>query len=116
MLDPGFFDALPRASEIQAMIASVIPVGASLDEVVDRVRIIGREQMFRVGVRVLSETVSAVEAGASFSTIAELLVQRLHGAARQEMRMRHGDVAGGRSCVIAMGKMGGREMTAVVRS
>ena len=112
VLDPGFFDALPRASEIQAMIASVIPVGASLDEVVDRVRIIGREQMFRVGVRVLSETVSAVEAGASFSTIAELLLQRLHGSARQEMRMRHGDVAGGRSCVIAMGKMGGREMTA----
>jgi glutamate-ammonia-ligase adenylyltransferase len=26
--------------------------------------------------------------------------------------MRHGEVAGGRSCVIAMGKMGGREMTA----
>ncbi|MEQ1525109.1 MAG: DUF294 nucleotidyltransferase-like domain-containing protein, partial [Aestuariivirga sp.] len=112
VLDPGFFDALPRASEIHAMIASVIPVGASLDEVVDRVRIIGREQMFRVGVRVLSETVSAVEAGASFSSIAELLLQRLHGSARQEMRMRHGDVAGGRSCVIAMGKMGGREMTA----
>jgi glutamate-ammonia-ligase adenylyltransferase len=112
VLDPGFFDALPRASEIQAMIASVIPAGASLDEVVDRVRIIGREQMFRVGVRVLSETVSAVEAGASFSTIAELLLQRLHAASRQEMRMRHGEVAGGRSCVIAMGKMGGREMTA----
>jgi glutamate-ammonia-ligase adenylyltransferase len=112
VLDPGFFDALPRTSEVQAMIASVIPVGASLDEVVDRVRIIGREQMFRVGVRVLSETVSAVEAGISFSTIAELLLQRLHAAARQEMQMRHGDVAGGRSCVLAMGKMGGREMTA----
>jgi glutamate-ammonia-ligase adenylyltransferase len=112
VLDTGFFDALPRASEIQSMTASAIPIGASLDEVVDRVRIIGREQMFRVGVRVLSETVSAVEAGASFSTIAELLLQRLHDSARQEMRMRHGDVAGGRSCVIAMGKMGGREMTA----
>jgi [glutamine synthetase] adenylyltransferase / [glutamine synthetase]-adenylyl-L-tyrosine phosphorylase len=112
VLDPGFFDALPRASEIQAMIASVIPVGASMDEVVDRVRIIGREQMFRVGVRVLSETVSAVEAGISFSTIAELLLQRLHASARQEMRLRHGDVTGGRTCVIAMGKMGGREMTA----
>ena len=112
VLDPGFFDTLPRASEIQAMISSVIPVLASLEEVVDRVRIIGREQMFRVGVRVLSETVSAVEAGASISTIAELLLQRLHGAAEQEMKKRHGDVAGGRSCVIAMGKLGGREMTA----
>jgi [glutamine synthetase] adenylyltransferase / [glutamine synthetase]-adenylyl-L-tyrosine phosphorylase len=112
VLDPGFFDALPRAEEIQAMIASAIPESTPLDEVVDRVRIIGREQMFRVGVRVLSETVSAVEAGSAFSTIAELLLQCLHGAAHQGMKARHGDVVGGRSCVIAMGKMGGREMTA----
>ena len=112
VLDPGFFDALPRAEEIQAMIASAISGSTPLDEVVDRVRIIGREQMFRVGVRVLSETVSAVEAGTSFSTITELLLQRLHGAARQAMKEKYGEVAGGRSCVIAMGKMGGREMTA----
>ncbi|MGB8316160.1 MAG: DUF294 nucleotidyltransferase-like domain-containing protein, partial [Aestuariivirga sp.] len=112
VLDPGFFDALPRAEEIQAMIASAIPESTPLDEVVDRVRIIGREQMFRVCVRVLSETVSAVEAGSAFSTIAELLLQRLHGAAHQGIKARHGDVVGGRSCVIAMGKMGGREMTA----
>ena len=54
VLDPGFFDALPRAEEVRAMIASAIPESTPLDEVVDRVRIIGSEQMFRVGVRVLS--------------------------------------------------------------
>jgi glutamate-ammonia-ligase adenylyltransferase len=112
VLDPGFFDALPRADEIRSMIESAIPDYTPLDEAVDRVRIIGREQMFRVGVRVLSETVSAMEAGTAFSSIAELLVQRLHAAAQQEMKARHGEVAGGRSCVVAMGKMGGREMTA----
>ena len=112
VLDPGFFGALPRADEVKNMIASIIPESTPLDEVVDRVRIIGREQMFRVGVRVLSETVSAVEAGAAFSSIAELLLQRLHGAVQQEMEARHGKVEGGRNCVIAMGKMGGREMTA----
>ena len=112
VLDPGFFGALPRPQEVKAIIASVIPSSVPLDEVVDRVRIIGREQMFRVGVRVLSETVSAVEAGSAFSTIAELLLQRLHDAVRQDMEIRHGAVPGGRSCVVALGKMGGREMTA----
>ena len=112
VLDPGFFGALPRADEVKNMIASIIPESTPLDEVVDRARIIGREQMFRVGVRVLSETVSAVEAGTAFSTIAELLLQRLHGAAQQDMEARHGKVEGGRSCVVAMGKMGGHEMTA----
>ena len=112
VLDPGFFGALPRANEVKAMIASIIPESTPLDEVVDRARIIGREQMFRVGVRVLSETVSAVEAGTAFSTIAELLLQRLHGSVQQDMEARHGRVEGGRSCVVAMGKMGGHEMTA----
>ena len=112
VLDPGFFGALPRAEDILAAINAIIPEATPLDEVVDRVRIIGREQMFRVGVRVLSETVSAVEAGTAFSSIAELLLQRLHRAVHREMRFRHGNVAGGRSCIVAMGKMGGREMTA----
>ncbi len=112
VLDPGFFGALPRAEEVQGLIAAAIPEATPLDEVVDRVRIIGREQMFRVGVRVLSETVSAVEAGTAFSTIAELLLQRLHGAVRGEMASRYGTITGGRSCIVAMGKLGGREMTA----
>ena len=112
VLDPGFFGALPRPDEVKIMISAVIPETSPLDEVVDRVRIIGREQMFRVGVHVLSETVSAVEAGSAFSSIAELLLQRLHGAVQRDMEAKHGPVAGGRSCVIAMGKMGGHEMTA----
>ena len=112
VLDPGFFGALPRPEDVQAIITSVIPSEVPLDEVIDRVRIIGREQMFRVGVRVLAETVSAVEAGQAFSTIAELLLQRLLTAVQQDMETRHGQVPGGRSCVVALGKMGGREMTA----
>jgi [glutamine synthetase] adenylyltransferase / [glutamine synthetase]-adenylyl-L-tyrosine phosphorylase len=112
VLDPGFFGALPPPEAVKAIITSVIPEAVPLDEVIDRVRIIGREQMFRVGVRVLSETVSAVEAGSAFSTIAELLLQRLHSAVQQDMETRHGAVPGGRSCVVAMGKMGGCEMTA----
>jgi glutamate-ammonia-ligase adenylyltransferase len=112
VLDPGFFGALPRPEDVQAIITSVIPQGVPLDEVVDRVRIVGREQMFRVGVHVLSETVSAVEAGSAFSAIAELLLQRLHAAVIEDMELRHGKVQGGSSCIVAMGKMGGREMTA----
>jgi [glutamine synthetase] adenylyltransferase / [glutamine synthetase]-adenylyl-L-tyrosine phosphorylase len=112
VLDPGFFGALPSEVEVKAAVAAIIPDATPLDEVVDRTRIIGREQMFRVGVRVLSETVSAVEAGSAFSGIAEILLQRLHQAVQKDMEARHGTIAGGRSCIIAMGKMGGREMTA----
>jgi [glutamine synthetase] adenylyltransferase / [glutamine synthetase]-adenylyl-L-tyrosine phosphorylase len=112
VLDPGFFDALPTAAEIAAGLAAMIPPETPLDEAVDRARVIGKEQAFRIGVRVLSETVSAVEAGVAFSDLAGLLVSRLHQAVTADTVRRHGPVPGGRSAVIAMGKLGGREMTA----
>ena len=112
VLDPGFFDALPTAAEIAATLQAVIPPETPLDEAVDRARVIGKEQAFRIGVRVLSETVSAVEAGVAFSDLAGLLVSRLHGAVTGDTVRRHGTAPGGRSAVIAMGKLGGREMTA----
>ena len=112
VLDPGFFGAMPSAAEIRDAIAAAIPSGVPLDEVADRARIIGKEQAFRIGVRVLSETVSAVEAGTAFSQLAGLLLTRLHAAVAVDAERRHGTAPGGRSVVIAMGKLGGREMTA----
>ncbi len=112
VLDPGFFGPLPTADELRRNIAAVVPEETPLEEAIDRTRVLGKEQAFRIGVRVLSETVSAVNAGHAFSDLAELLLARLHGAVTAEAVRRHGPVAGGRSAVLALGKLGGREMTA----
>lgn len=112
VLDPAFFGPLPVRDELASTLAFITPGDIPLDEVVDRARIFGREQMFRIGVRVLSDTVSAVEAGTAFSNLAEVLLDRLHAAVDEDFRQRHGRVPGGRSAVIAMGKLGGQEMTA----
>jgi glutamate-ammonia-ligase adenylyltransferase len=112
VLDPGFFGPMPKPAEFKAQAASIIPPGLPLDETVDRARIVGREQIFRVGVRVLSETASAEEAGVAFSAIAESLLGILHDAVLAKLIESHGRVPGGRSAVIAMGKLGGHEMTA----
>jgi len=112
VLDPGFFGPMPSEATIRAIIEQAIPDGLVLDEAADRSRVIGKELAFRIGVRVLSETVSAVEAGTAFSQLAGLLLARLHAAVGAEAAQRHGLAPGGRSAVIAMGKLGGREMTA----
>jgi glutamate-ammonia-ligase adenylyltransferase len=112
VLDPGFFGAMPSEADIAQSIAPVMTDDLPLDELADRARVVGKEQAFRIGVRVLSETVSAVEAGTAFSELAGLLLARLHAAVTADMERRHGKVPGGRSAVIAMGKLGGREMTA----
>lgn len=112
VLDPGFFGALPTAPEIASLVAAATPAGTLLDETIDRVRVVAKEQAFRIGVRILSETVSAAEAGGAFSDLADVVLARLHDAVTADMVERHGHVPGGRSALIAMGKLGGREMTA----
>ena len=112
VLDPGFFGPLPTAGELRTNIESVMPPETPLEEVVDRARVLGKEQLFRIGVRVLSDTVSANDAGVAFSDLASLLLARLHEAVGRDTEERHGFIASGRSAVIAMGKLGGREMTA----
>ncbi len=112
VLDPGFFGPMPTAEQMEQVIASIMSPDLALDEAADRARVVGKEQAFRIGVRVLSETVSAVDAGTAFSQLAGLLLAHLHAAVLADLEKRHGHVPGGRSAVIAMGKLGGREMTA----
>lgn len=111
VLEPGFFDHLPTREQLQANADAVLPADLPLEEAMDRARVLGREQQFRVGVRVLSDTVSAEDAGYAFANIADVLIGRLLAACSHDMDSRHGAVATGRVAVIAMGKLGGREMT-----
>ena len=112
VIDPNFFGPLPGEPEMRLACDEMIAADLPLDEAMDRARIAGRELQFRIGVRVLSETVSAEEAGRAFSSLADLLLQRLHAAVSADMAQRHGVIPGGCSAVIAMGKLGGQEMTA----
>jgi glutamate-ammonia-ligase adenylyltransferase len=78
----------------------------------DIARTFAREKNFRVGVRILSETLSAEEAGLGFSTVADVVLTRLLAAVENEMAAKHGALKGGRCAVLGLGKLGGREMTA----
>lgn len=112
VLDPKFFGPLPTLVELRLLAMQVLPADLALEEVADRARVFGREQMFRIGARILSDTVGCEEAGAAFADLAQAILERLHEAVDREMIEKHGTVPGGASCVLAMGKLGGREMTA----
>ena len=109
---PDFFSALPNAEMLRAEIAALIPAEAALEETMDLARIFAREKNFRVGVRILSETISAEEAGLGFSIVADVVLTRLLAAIQKEMKARHGKLKGGACIVMGLGKLGGREMTA----
>ena len=112
VLDRDFFDRLPERRELEALTAPLESSAAALEEKLDQARVICKEQMFRIGVRILSQTVGAEEAGFAFSSLADVMIRRLLAATRDDIASRHGRVAGEQIAVIAMGKLGGQEMTA----
>ncbi len=111
VLDPGFFGAVTGSGSAQP------PIGAELsdlsyEQALDRARVIGSEQVFLIGVRVLTGTVSAADAGQAYADLADQLIAALASRVESEMARLHGTVPGGGVAVVALGKLGGREMTA----
>ena len=112
VLDPRTLATLPLAAELDELIASEMATAADVQEVLDRARVLGAEQMFLVGVRILSGAINASQAGGAYALLAERLINALQGAVAGELERSYGRVPGGAAVVIAMGKLGGREMTA----
>jgi glutamate-ammonia-ligase adenylyltransferase len=112
LLEPDFFGDLPTDADLAKRIAATISLARHPEEVLDRVRIFGQEQLFLTGVRVLAGTVSAEAAGQAFARLAEQLIVALYRIVSDQMIEAHGRIKGMRTAVIAMGKLGGREMTA----
>jgi glutamate-ammonia-ligase adenylyltransferase len=61
---------------------------------------------------VLSGTVSARQAGEAFASLADVIIRAMHGAVSSQFAAVHGRLHGQASAVLALGKLGGREMTA----
>lgn len=112
VLDPRTYDPSPSAPELDEVIETEIAAAQDFQSVLDAARIVGNEQRFLIGVRVLSGAIDASRAGGAYALVAERLIVKLLEAVQRELALVHGNVAGGDVAVIAMGKLGGREVTA----
>ena len=112
LLDADFFAALPAREKLDRALAHAIVSFRNYEGVLDAVRRFAREQIFRVGVRIIQGDVLADAAGPAFANIAECAIAGLLGAVERELSLSAGRVNGGAFAVIAMGKLGGREMNA----
>jgi glutamate-ammonia-ligase adenylyltransferase len=112
VLDPGFLGPLPKPEELAALVRPPLEQAQSYEECLDRARQIGQEQAFLIGVRVLSGSIPAEEAGSAYAALAGQLAASLQNQVETLLNRQHGQIAGGEMAVIAMGKLGGREMTA----
>ncbi len=112
LIDPRFFGAMPDRRELSARLAATLADAISYEEFLDRLRLFGQESLFLIGARILSGTVSAQQASVAFADVAEGIVHTVHGLVTDRFAAQHGRIAGQQTAILAMGRLGGREMTA----
>ena len=112
LIEPAFFGWLPSRAMLETRLAVTLAEAGSYEDLLDRARVFGQEQAFLIGVRVLAGTIGARQAGSAFTDLADVLVAALFDAARREFEAAHGTFRKGQVAIVAMGKLGGREMTA----
>jgi glutamate-ammonia-ligase adenylyltransferase len=112
LIDPRFFGAMPDQHELSLRLGATLQDANSYEEFLDRLRLFGQESLFLIGTRILSGTVSAPQASLAFADVAEGIAHTLHGLVVDQFATQHGRIKGQQTAILAMGKLGSREMTA----
>lgn len=107
-----FFTSLPGLDLLNAELKSEIDHATDYEEALDVTRRWVKEKQFRIGVHLLRQISGAEEAALAYSNVAEACLGNLFPAVCQNFSRRYGPPPGKGAAVIAMGKLGSRDMTA----
>jgi glutamate-ammonia-ligase adenylyltransferase len=112
LIDPSFFGALPDAKRLDADLARALGEARGYEDLLDAIRLFGQEHMFLIGARILSGSLSAEQAGDVFAGLADVLIRGLHARVEADFAATHGRIRGQETAILALGRLGAREMTA----
>ena len=111
VLAPGFGKAPPGAPELAAELGARLDQAGDYQEVLDVCRRWVNDRNFQVGVGILTHALDADAAGIALSNIADVALNGIHGPVQQAFGELHGRLPGPGISIVALGKLGGREMT-----
>jgi glutamate-ammonia-ligase adenylyltransferase len=112
LVDPSFFGPLPDDAELKLRLDAELAQSRHDQDLLERIRMFGLEYMFLIGVRILSGTVTARQAGEAFARLADAVIKAVHRSVVGNFVGVYGRIRGAETAVLAMGKLGGYEMTA----
>jgi glutamate-ammonia-ligase adenylyltransferase len=111
MISEDFFEPLPPRDALFAEFDQALARARGFEDVLDVIRRKVNDRRFEVGVHILRNAADAAEAGAAQSDIAEAALAALMPRVVDEFAQKHGHIKGADMAVVAMGKLGGRELT-----
>ncbi|MBT3306887.1 MAG: bifunctional [glutamine synthetase] adenylyltransferase/[glutamine synthetase]-adenylyl-L-tyrosine phosphorylase, partial [Alphaproteobacteria bacterium] len=112
VLTQDFFDAPPAKPALLEELQELLGRSDYFESKLDISRRWNADRRFQVGVQCLHGTLSTGDASRAYSNIAEVAVAALFPVIEEDFAAKHGRIPGGGLAVVAMGKLGSREMTA----
>lgn len=112
MLDARFETQLGVNTGLFEQMAEEAAAAADFETALDVVRRLHRDQMFRIGVQILTGRIDTDEAGRAHTALADAVITALAPVAMAEAERQGGRLTGGAMAVVALGKAGSGEMTA----
>ncbi len=111
VLSADFHAPLAGADALLAELRAALAEVANFEDVLDIARRWANDRRFQVGLQVLERPAEAARAGPPLSDVADTVLRALAPAVEAEFTKTHGRVPGSAWAMVALGRLGGREMT-----
>ncbi len=93
LVEPNFFGVLPDERELARRLEAAIAQARYDEDLLDRIRMFGLEHMFLIGVRILTGTVTAAQAGEAFARLADIVIREVYRAVKENFAQQHGHLS-----------------------
>ncbi len=110
LIDATALDLPGSVDELAARFAHDDPA-ADIEQQLDRVRREVGEKRFALGVQIVEAVSDPLDAAAGYARVAEAAIRVVADAVRLEFERQHGCVPGSDLIILALGRMGGAELT-----
>ncbi|MEE2999183.1 MAG: bifunctional [glutamine synthetase] adenylyltransferase/[glutamine synthetase]-adenylyl-L-tyrosine phosphorylase [Pseudomonadota bacterium] len=111
VLQYDFFDHLPTSEQLDKEIGTRLTQAENIEDVLNITRRWANDRKLQIGIQALRHRASWQEIGLALTKIAEISIKYLLQEVSKEFENKHGKVKGAKNVVLALGKVGGQEMT-----
>ncbi len=111
VVSEGFYDTMPERKMLAGELGELLADAPMFEDILDRVRRWTYDHRFQAGIQFFRAMIGAGETGSALSDIAETALAALQPAVEDDFAARHGRIEGAGMAVVALGKLGGGEMT-----
>jgi len=112
MIDPQFGEGETDKQSLMEILKGVLSRAPDYESKLDEARRFFAQTRFMIGCQCFAGTLSVQKTAMAFSILAEIIIEAMFDVVKTEFSFQHGNIDGEKFCILAMGRLGSRELTA----